>query len=217
MNHPFIRNHQFNAMRKITQQLQLATQSVSDPRVLASVRDHAQAQLAEVLPGAADVQKAHLERVAGLRTAEEFEEFLRTIESWRRPFPSVTEAQLKKLFPKVKKLKVPDLEAVDPHRVTYLSWTDIASGKMFLVYPLDGQWVGIEGRCTPVGRQGVCFLCNKGGEVGLFTAITKSRPAGASPDYYKAIGNYMCLHGDVCNKNITDVKVLEQFLHELVD
>lgn len=212
---PFIRNHQYNLIKKQVDLLQKAANSVSDPKVVESVRYSAQSKLIEAFPEITEDQKQPLEQISSLRTAEEFRQYLYALKPYLTHLSQVTGNQLNKLFPKIKKLKAPDLTAIDFRYVTYLGWVDIASNKMFLVYPLNGQWVGIEGRYTP-SNKGVCFLCNRHEEVALFSAVTKSRPANASPDYYKAIGNYMCVDSAVCNKNITDVSALEMFVQKVM-
>ncbi|MGO4499714.1 FBP domain-containing protein [Paenibacillus sp. 2RAB27] len=108
---------------------------------------------------------------------------------------------------------MPDLKGITYRFATYLGWTDIATNKLFIVYDLNGKLIGIEGKYTPTNKKGVCFVCNRHTEVALFTAVTKWKPEGASPDYYRAIGNYLCVNSEVCNKNITDVEVLEKFIH----
>ncbi|MBP1963554.1 FusB/FusC family EF-G-binding protein [Paenibacillus aceris] len=211
---PFIRNHQYNLIKKQVDLLQKAANSVSDPKVVESVRYSAQSKLIEAFPEITDVQKQTLEQISTLRTTDEFQQYLHALKPYLTQLSQVTGNQLNKLFPKIKKLKAPDFTVIDFHYVTYLGWVDIASNKMFLVYPLNGQWVGIEGRYTP-SNKGVCFLCNRHEEVALFTAVTKKKPANASPDYYKAIGNYMCVDSAVCNKNITDVSALETFVQKV--
>lgn len=150
-------------------------------------------------------------KLSTLNKAEDFQHYLHALEPLMTEFTQVTVAQIKKLFPKVKKLKVPDLAAIDYRYVTYIGWTDIATNKLFLVYHQDGQLVGIKGKFTPTNKKSTC-LWNRHEEVALFSAITKSRPANASPDYYKAIGNYMCVNSDACNKNISDIAVSEKFI-----
>lgn len=161
-------------------------------------------------------QEQLLLSIASLQTPEDVQLYLKELKPYVEEFGQVTDNQLKKLFPKVKKLKTPDLAAVDRRFITYLGWTDIATNKMFLVYQLDNRLAGIEGRFTPTHKKGVCFLCNRHEEVALFTAVTKFKPANASPDYYKAIGNYMCADSSACNRNITDVTVLEKFFREVL-
>ncbi len=213
---PFIRNHQYNVIRKQADQLKKALNTVSDRKVLESVRDTVQSKLHEAFPEATELQIATLEKLAAIPSADEIPSCVDSLEPYRTAFGEVTEAQLKKLFPKNKKLKVPALASIDYRDVTYLGWTDIATNKLYIVYHLDGRLVGIEGRYTPTNKKGVCFLCHRHEEIALFTAIAKSKPAHASPDYYKAIGNYVCVNSEACNKNITDVTVLEKFIQAVI-
>jgi len=212
---PFIRNHQYNLIMKQAKLLQTACNTVSDPKVVEAVRYSTQTKIIDAFPDATDLQKHDLEKLATLNRPEEFQHYLQSLQPLMTEFTQVTAAQIKKLFPKVKKLKIPDLTDIDYRYVTYLGWSDIASNKLFLVYYFEGQLVGIEGKITPANKKSICFLCNRHEQVALFTAITKSRPANASPDYYKAIGNYMCVNSEACNSNITDVTVLEKFISNL--
>ncbi|TVY03047.1 FusB/FusC family EF-G-binding protein [Cohnella terricola] len=212
---PFIRNHQFNLINKQVGHLQNTCNTVSDPKVVESVRIGTQTKVLEAFPEASELQQQLLRRFAALNSRGEFQQYLDSLEPFRTEIEPLEEKQLKKLFPKIKKLKVPDLTTVDFRNITYLGWTDIASNRLFIVYRLNGQYVGIEGRYTPTNKKGVCFLCNRQEEVALFSAITKAKPPKASPDYYKAIGNYMCVNSDACNKNITDVAMLEKFVYDV--
>ena len=209
----FIRNHQYNLIKKQAGLLQRACQTVSDPKVVESVRYSAQTAILDAFPDAGEQEKQLLD-LSSLRAPEQFRDYLNALEPYLEPLPPLTAKQLAKLFPKVKKLKAPDLSAVDTRYLTYLGWADIATNKLFIVYHLDGQWVGIEGRQTPTNK-GVCFVCNRHEEVALFSAVTKWRPANASPEYYKAIGNYLCVDSSVCNKNITNGVPLEKFVREV--
>jgi len=215
MCQPFIRNHHYNLIKKQAKLLQQACENGSDPKVTESVRDGALLSVMEAFPEASELQRQTLESLTTLRTEAQFRGYLSSLEPWMERFEPVTEQQIKKLFPKVKKLKVPDLAAVDFRYVTYLGWSDVAASKLYLVYRLDGKLVGIEGRFTPTHKKGACFLCRRQEEVALVTAVTKSKPAGASPDYYKAIGNYLCVDSEVCNRNLTDIAALERFARDV--
>lgn len=215
MSHPFIRNHQYNLIKKQTEQLLQAINTVNDLKVIASVKDGASLRILEAFPGASEAETNRLSSIAALGTAAEFEQFLHGLEPYLTEFPPATEFRLKKLFPKNKKLKVPNLQAIDFRRITYLGWTDIATNKMFAVYPLNGQLAGIGGRFTALNKKSVCVICHRHEEVALFTAMTK-KPANASPDYYKAIGNYVCTNSEICNKNVTDVSRLERFFLDVL-
>ncbi|RAV08890.1 FusB/FusC family EF-G-binding protein [Paenibacillus contaminans] len=215
MGTPFIRNHQYNLIKKQAALLQKAFHTVTDPKVVESVRYSAQMKIIEAFPDATELQLQLLNNISAIRTEEQFQHYLHSLEPYMTEFSPVTGKMLNKLFPKTKKLKVPDLTAIDYRYITYLGWNDIATNRLFLVYPLNGQFIGIEGRFTPTNK-GVCFLCNRHEEVALFTAVTRMKPVNASPDYYKAIGNYVCVDSGVCNKNMTNVSALERFVQEVV-
>ncbi|WP_058302178.1 FusB/FusC family EF-G-binding protein [Gorillibacterium timonense] len=213
MCEPFLYNHQYNALRKQVTALHRACSTVSDPKVVESVRLGAMAWVREAFPEATDEQLPLLNAFTDMTQSEQFQQYLLTLEAYRATDLQATEKQISKLYPKIKKLKVPDLSLIDTRKLTYLGWIDIAANRMFMVYRWNGELVGIEGRYTPANK-GVCFLCNRIENVALFSTVAKYRPPGSSPDYYKAIGQYMCLDHDVCNHNITDVAPLERFLKE---
>ncbi|MCU6713198.1 FusB/FusC family EF-G-binding protein [Paenibacillus sp. J5C_2022] len=209
---PFIRNFQYNLIKNQADSVIRALRTVSDPKILESVRFGAQTKVTELYPDAADDRRALLEAVSELKTAEDLQKYMQELEPYLIPFPSVTEKQIRRLFPKNKKLKLPDLSQLDFRYVSYLSWIDIATQKMFLVYDDNGQVVGVEGRYTSTRKKSYCFACNRYEELVLFSAVSKKRTAHASPDYYKSVGNYLCVDGHTCNKNITDVASLEKLI-----
>ncbi|AOZ93901.1 FusB/FusC family EF-G-binding protein [Paenibacillus crassostreae] len=213
MVNPFIRNNQYNLIKKQVGLLQHACNTVSDPKVIEAVRYSAQSKIIDALPGITEFQKQMLENISTLNTSGEFHQYLRSLEPYMEEFKQVSEKQIIKLFPKIKKMKVPDLTEIDYRYMTYLGWNDIALNKLFLVYYLNGKLVGVEGKCTPANKKGFCLFCKRYEEVAFLSVITKSKPANATPDYYKAIGNYVCVNSETCNKNITDVSALEKFIH----
>lgn len=217
MRDPFIRNHQYNFIRNQADSLLKTLRSVADPTIQEAVRAGAQAKVAELFTGLTDYRRALLESIAVMKTADDFQSYLKALEPYRAAFPWITEEQLRKLFPKNKKLKLPDLAQIDLRCVSYLSWTDIQANRMFLVYYEDGQFVGVEGRFTATNKKSYCFACNRYEELALFSAVTRKRPADASSDYYKSVGNYVCLNGRECNKNITDMASLEKFIHSVLE
>jgi len=215
MVNPFIRNHQYNLIKKQTGLLEHACNTVSDRKVVEAVRYSAQSKIMEALPDTNDLQKQILEKISTLNTSGEFQHYLSSLVPYMAEFAPLTEPQVKKLFPKIKKLKVPDLAEIDFRYMTYLGWLDIATNKLFIVYHVNGQIVGVVGKYTPANKKSYCCLCNRHEEVAFCVVTTKSKPANASPDYYKAIGKYVCLNSETCNKNITDVTALEKFIQDV--
>ncbi|MCG7406937.1 FusB/FusC family EF-G-binding protein [Paenibacillus sp. ACRRX] len=216
MVNPFIRNHQYNHIKKQVELLRRACNTVSDTKVVESVRYSTHDKVTALFPDSAE-ERDLVGSFAEQSTVEQFQHYLRSLEPSLLAFEQVTEKQLQKLFPKNKKLKAPAMQAIDFRRITYIGWMDIATNKMFLAYHLDGKLVGVEGRFTRLNKKSTCFLCRRQEEVALFSAVTRSKPANATSDYYKAIGNYLCVDSRTCNSNITDVSALEKFIHQVVD
>lgn len=195
--------------------MQHACSNGADPKVIEAVEASVQSKILEAFPGISESQKEVVDKVLNLRKTEDSQHYLNSLEPYLKEFTPVSGKQINKLFPKNKKLKMPNIDVIDFRLISYLGWVDIATNKLFLVYYLNGQLVGIQGRFTPANK-GICFLCNGIGDVALFSAITKSKPANASPDYYKAIGNYLCVDSQACNKRITEMTTLENFLKEVL-
>ncbi|TBL76635.1 FusB/FusC family EF-G-binding protein [Paenibacillus thalictri] len=215
MHTPFIRNHEYNFIKKQAELIQHAIRTNADPKVLESVRYSAATKLEELFPNANDEQKRLLAGLSSLTAAEDFQKYLKALEPYLLEFPQITEKQIQKLFPKNKKLKLPDLDLLDRRYVTYIGWTDISTNKLFMVYPINGQFFGVEGRFTPTHKKSYCFVCNRYEELVLFSAVSK-KPPKASADYYKSVGNYLCMNGHECNANITDVTALEKFIDSVI-
>jgi len=216
MTMTFIRNHQYNLITKQVGLLQQAYVNVSDKKVINGVKSNIHARIIEAFPEASDTQIEQLDQAAALSSNDDCLQYISSLKPNLTAFDSVTEKQIKKLFPKIKKLIVPDLDSIDFRYITYLGWTDIATNRLFIVYHLNGKLVGIEGRFTPLTKKSTCFLCNRPQEVALYSAVTKFKPINASSDYYKAIGNYICVDNATCNKHITDVSKLEKFIADVV-
>ncbi|MCR2807554.1 FusB/FusC family EF-G-binding protein [Paenibacillus soyae] len=216
MCQPFIRNYQYNEIRKQAESVLRALRSVGDPKIVDSVRCGAELKVKELFQDLSTENRTLLEAITELRTAEELHSYLQSLEPYLIPFPALTEGQIRKLFPKNKKLKLPNLSDFDWRYLTYLSWNDIATGKKFIVYHNGEQFLGIEGRFTATNKKSYCFACNRYEELVLYSAVTKKRPAQASSDYYKSVGHYVCADGHTCNSNMTDAASLEKFIHSVL-
>ncbi|MGN7357698.1 FusB/FusC family EF-G-binding protein [Paenibacillus sp. SAF-054] len=211
MSTPFIRNHQYNVIKKQTEFLQKTLRSVADRRVLETVRYRAAVIVAEAFPSLTREQRQMLEQISTFETAYDFQRYLSALEPYMDPFPPITLKQIQKLFPKNKKLKVPDLQSFDMRFLTYLSWVDVATNRLFIVYPFEGQFIGIEGRITPTNKKGYCLFCNRHQELAFFSVKTK----GDSPDHFSSVGQYVCMDNQACNQVITDTGTLEKFIHSV--
>ncbi|AKG34998.1 FusB/FusC family EF-G-binding protein [Paenibacillus durus] len=210
MSKPFIRNHQYNVIKKQAEFIQNTLRNVADRSVLETVRYRSVTNIIEAFPYLTENQQKMLEQISTFETAYDFQRYLTELEPYLESYPPITLQQIQKLFSKNKKLKVPDLGSIDFRFVTYLSWVDIAANRLFIVYPFEGQFIGIEGKITPTNKKGYCLFCNRHHELAFF--LVKTKPAIPSPDNYAAIGQYVCMDNQVCNQSITDTGSLEKFI-----
>lgn len=212
MTEKFIKNEQLNFIKKQVALIKDSKQKNVPQNVLASVIDLANAKILDLFPNATIEQQEMLD-LSRLITDNEYEQYIRRLSDFLLSFPQLTEQQLKKMFPKQKKLKLPDLANIDHSQLTYLSWNDLRANKKFIVYELDGKLVGIECEFTPTSKKNLCSFCNCFGEVAYFSTVTKAKKP-KNPDYYKAIGNLICADSSECNKKITNVEYLTTFFKD---
>ncbi|GGO08354.1 FusB/FusC family EF-G-binding protein [Saccharibacillus kuerlensis] len=205
---PFIHNHQLNTIKKQANFLLKTLRSVADRNVLDTVRDTAVAKAMEAFDGLTSEQKQLLEQMGRNEEAQEIQNYLDSLEPYLVPFPEVTANQAQKLFPKAKKLKLPDLERLDYAHMTYLRWIDTATNRLYIVYRHEDRWIGVEGRITSTNKKGFCMFCNRHQELGFFNVKLK----GSSPDNFSSVGQYVCMDDEACNHSMTDPSALEKFL-----
>lgn len=202
----FIRNDQFNFIRNQAEILVSGKASSSDAEVLSVLRHLAQEKVFALFPSLNEEQKAVLKPLTSVKETADAEAFLEQLTAYVIPFQSVTEERLKRLFPKAKKLKGPKPESVDLNKLSYLSWIE-SSTLMYLVMEKEGRLEGIHGSFNRSAKHGICSICNKHSEVGLFTAKTK----GSGQDNFTKRGNYICRDNQICNSNIDTLERLHRF------
>ncbi|HYK75286.1 MAG TPA: FusB/FusC family EF-G-binding protein, partial [Pseudoneobacillus sp.] len=147
----------------------------------------------------------------GVEDSARREEYLSTLKPYVIPFKNVTEQTLKKLFPKAKKLKLPAFNEIDLKEITYLGWNDKGTNKKYIIVNQPKGFIGLEGSFTLSSKKGICTLCSKHSQVGLFMSETKGTVQGT----YTRRGNYICQDSKKCNENMISLDKLEGFIELL--
>ncbi|TRZ35930.1 elongation factor G-binding protein [Niallia circulans] len=212
MTNQFINNEQLNYVKSQVALINDSMKKNVPEKVLTAVIDLANSKISALFQNATQEQQDMLD-VSKLKSDKEYDRYIEQLAPYLLPFPRITEQQLKRMFPKQKKLKLPDLESIDYSKLTYLCWNDLRSNKKFIVYALNGKLVGIEGSLTPTSKKNLCTFCNCFTEVTYFSTVTKAKNP-KNPDYYKAIGNLICTDSTECNQKITNAEHLTAFLNE---
>lgn len=209
MQTPFIQNYQLNLIKKQADFLLKTMRSIGDRKVLQTVKESAVLNIIEAFTDLTAEQKSLLEQLSTYEATHDLENYLDELDAYVIPFPEVSLKQIQKLFPKAKKLKTPNLEMIDYTHTTYLRWIDIATNRLYIIYPYQDRLVGIEGQMTSMNKKGFCMFCNRHRELGFYNVKIK---ASGSPDNIASVGQYICVDDEDCNHSIADTAALEKFI-----
>ena len=206
---PTITTYQYSYITQQVDDLVSAELSVNDAQIRAAVLAKILDRITPLLPTDEPVVTTFLkglqtERLTRAKAAKLLDPLIPLVVS----FPQLTPKQLEKLFRKVKKLKQPNWSEMQLHEMTYLGWNDGGNQKKYLVAPYEGRLIGIQGELAPQTVKGVCAICQTIGNVALFLSTTKSSGLGT----YTKKGNYICRDSAQCNRQLTDLQPLEDFL-----
>lgn len=207
---PFIRVDQFNFISRQARNLVNGHATSNDKGVKQTIKSMAIERVLALFPELTVEQEELLQPITTIKDKEDQEVYLAQLKKFVIPF-KVTEQGMKKLFPKVKKLKPPVIEKLDLQELCYLSWMDYSSNKKFIVIQSNGKLVGVYGSFDPIQQKGICSLCNGHEEVGLFLAEKKGQVQGT----FTKRGNYICRDSEACNQNMTSLDKLEEFVERL--
>lgn len=206
---PFIKPFHYNFIRGQVDLLTRQLTTVHDADVLDAVIYSAAQKIFDLLPVLTPDQEELLMHIRAVQTESDLIHYLEQLRSYVQPFPALSESQLRQLFKKTKKLRIPPIQSIDFLKTTYVSWNDTGNKKKFFVYRLDGEWVGIESTYLPTIQKGICTICHQYSDVTLVSARTHQS------DHYRAVGNYMCIDSDQCNEQVTDPSSLEKLLAKM--
>lgn len=204
----FIRTDQFNFIKSQTKNLINGHSTAKDQGVIHALKELANERVTGLFAELNEEQRQLLEPIVHVEDRETADHYLAQVKPNVIPFQELTETMIKRLFPKVKKLKVPVLDELDFKKISYLGWNDGGSNKKFIITPINGKLVGIYGTFKSTHKKSICALCNGNEEVGLFTAEL-IRPG---KDAYMTRGNYICHDSQTCNDNVIQLDKLHTFI-----
>ncbi|MFC4618676.1 FusB/FusC family EF-G-binding protein [Camelliibacillus cellulosilyticus] len=206
----FIRNDQYNFIKVQTRDLVRGHKTANDTNVLNAFKLSSLEKVLSLFPDISSKQRTLLSKLMEIEENSEAERFLTELRPYVIPFQPVTEKAVKKLFPKVKKLKVPAFEKMDFKAYSFIGWDDVATGRKYILADSDGKLIAIQGTFKHSNKKGVCTICHGIEEVGLFMTRVKS-----GKETYKNRGNYICCDSEKCNQNLTNIAQLNDFIARL--
>ncbi|MGE6377855.1 FusB/FusC family EF-G-binding protein [Peribacillus muralis] len=208
---PFIRSEQYNFIKLQTQILINGHATANDRDVIKTLKTVSKERVLQLFSDLNEDQEQLLDPVDTIKDPAQAENFLLQIKPYVIPFKEITEKTIKKLFPKAKKLKAPSLETVDLREMSYLGWDDHGSGRKFIIAPHLDTFTGLHGTIKPANKKGICAICSRFEEIGMFMSETKGKVQGT----FIKKGNYICLDSMKCNQNITTLEKMTDLIERL--
>ncbi|MFJ7736640.1 FusB/FusC family EF-G-binding protein [Lysinibacillus sp. NPDC097287] len=149
-----------------------------------------------------------IEQLFSVTDRAQGEAYLVSLKPYVIPFKTVTASNIKSLFKKEKKFKLPALEELDFQHICFLAWDDLGTHRKYVIIEQDDKLKGIKGTINNGTVKGICAICNRHADVALFTTSVKGKIVGT----FTSHSNYICADSQQCNQHVTDIhKTIEFF------
>lgn len=207
----FMTNEQYNLVKKQVNKIINAKSSVNDPTILKTVKTLAWEVVQQSLPDMAEEEASLLGQMRLVDDRLTADKFFHELKPYVIPFPALSETKLRKLFPKVKKLKFPLIDAEDYQTMTYLSWDEKGSQYRMIVAPYEQSYIGLRGTFQPSEQKGLCHICHRFTDIGMFIVETKGEVVGT----FTKRGNTVCKDMKDCNHHVETLLHLSKFIRHI--
>ncbi len=147
-----------------------------------------------------------LEPLLEAKTEVEVSAYEALIERYTKPFPSLTNEQLRNMWKKEKKLKVPNVELVDWGELVYFTWKDMTTRTQYIVAHDGTRYVTVKGTIGMAVKDGICAICNEPTETRSFTVTHRVKGQQRSQT------NAICANPTDCNARLADEQRLHRFI-----
>ncbi|HWK22747.1 MAG TPA: FusB/FusC family EF-G-binding protein [Ureibacillus sp.] len=207
----FMTPEQFQFVKKQAKKILNTYTTSNDQKVIEAIQALVQEEINDKVIFQEIEQQLVLQPIFDIRSKEQLEQFLSNIKQYVEPFKQPTEAEIKKLFPKDKKLKLPKLDTFDWQETSYLSWFDSGTNRKYIVYREEGILKGVRGTFNDLAKVGICTVCNQHAKVGMLLVSKKGSDMGT----YTKRGNYICADSEACNEALSDLNKFTDFMNNL--
>ena len=96
---------------------------------------------------------------------------------------------------------------MDFQEICYLAWDDPGTHRKYVLLEQDDKLKSIKGTFSNDTIRGICAICNRHSDVGLFTTSVKGQTVGTFTNY----SNYICADSQTCNRHVTDIEKQKHF------
>ncbi|KZE40260.1 hypothetical protein AV656_03060 [Bhargavaea cecembensis] len=204
----FITSSDYHFILRQARTVMNGNMNANDEDVLAAVSMMAVERAEQSASDVPDELAEVIRTMGNIREREDYDRFREQLLPFVRPMAEVTDRDVRKLFPKVKNLRMPKFSEAVRKELTYLGWNDPGTNRKYIVFEEGDGLTALFGQFRPSGKKGVCSICNGIDETGLF--LTETRHAGG--ETYTKRGNYICTDSMACNRRLDDRGRFEEFI-----
>ncbi|WP_105615064.1 FusB/FusC family EF-G-binding protein [Vallitalea okinawensis] len=212
----FIKKHEYNYIKQCLTDLNNTLRGCVDINIIDATNAYLQDKILNLFSDLSWEQKELLD-ISTIKEQLQIDNYLANLDEYVYGMPNITAAEVKRLFKKEKKIRIPNINTQGTKSV-YLGWIDEAIRKLFVVYNMNGKLIGMACRMPKHSSNNIhiCILCYHTGsssEVAFVSHICKS--ANSKKGTYRSIGFDICLDSTKCNQRISAVDKLEEILKDV--
>lgn len=206
---PFLTVANYHLIEQQMNKILHALATTKDKNIIETVRSIVDTEITSSLTLTTDETQL-IEHLFSVTDRTQGEAYLESLKPYVIPFKTVTASNIKSLFKKEKKLKLPALEQLDFQHTCYLAWDDLGTHRKYVVLEQGDTLKGIKGTFNNNSVKGICAICNRHADVGQFTTSIKGKILGT----FTSHTNYICVDSQQCNHHVTDMnKTIAFFDH----
>ncbi|QHT47003.1 elongation factor G-binding protein [Bacillus sp. SB49] len=207
----FIRPDQYHFIQSCAHHLYKNNLISNDAAVTNALKEMTHEKVLEAFQSLTLPQKQIIDQIKNVQDETDAILYFSRIKQYVNPLADITEETIQLLFPKTKKLTIPDLNKLEWTELSYIGWNDYGKAKKFIVTTIDDRLVGLSGHFSSSAKHGICSICHEQGNVGLLTSVVSRQTNGEMVSR----GNYICVDSQTCNKNLKSRDHLENFMKRM--
>ncbi|MEC3885409.1 elongation factor G-binding protein [Halobacillus litoralis] len=207
----FIRSDQYHFIKNQAHNLLNSHMTTNDASVTQALQSITQEKVLDLFTELSSEQEQMIAQASDVKDETDAILYFSRLKQYVVPFPKLSEADIQKLFPKVKKLRVPAIPNEEWTELSYIGWNDVSANRKYIITTVDGELTGLYGHYKPLRQKSICSLCHEHEKVGMFTATFK----GENKEETISRGNYICHNSQKCNQNIQSRQPLESFIKRM--
>jgi hypothetical protein len=186
---------------------------VNDFETIELIQEDTRNNIVEIIGRTDEAIYSKLDILFNIRLSnKQIEDLLNMFSEYTLPFELPTQKKLEKIFKKVKKVRMPEIDDKFLKFSTFVGWNDFSTNRKYIIYYNEqDQLTGFYGDLSNQIVKGFCSICNQESNVSLFLKKSKTNSDGR----YVKKGDYICHDSFCCNQQLVDINQFNAFMKRI--